>query len=89
MKKRVLITVHGKVQNVGFRYFTHKTALELGVHGFVKNQQDGTVYIEAEASDSVLEQFIEKVKVGPKWSEVSHVNIQHVNANDRSGFVIR
>jgi acylphosphatase len=41
------ITVSGKVQGVWFRKSTQDKARELGLRGFVRNQPDGSVYIEA------------------------------------------
>ena len=58
MRKRLNITVHGLVQGVAFRYYTVEKALQLGVKGFVKNQPDGTVYIEAEGEDRELRDFV-------------------------------
>ena len=56
--KPIQITISGKVQNVGFRFHTHKKAQQLGVKGFVKNLANGNVYIEAEAEEDNLDQFI-------------------------------
>ena len=43
MKKSIIIKVSGKVQNVGFRFYTKKTAKSLGVTGYVKNLPDASV----------------------------------------------
>ncbi|PKP49853.1 MAG: hypothetical protein CVT92_14890 [Bacteroidetes bacterium HGW-Bacteroidetes-1] len=48
MIKAVIIQIFGRVQGVGFRYYTVHKAMELGVYGFVQNKGDGSVYIEAE-----------------------------------------
>lgn len=89
MIKRVLVTVHGKVQNVGFRYFTHKTADSLRLSGFVKNQADGTVYIEAEGNEELIEQFMEAVKQGPRWAYISRVDVQEAPVAGDEGFDIK
>ncbi len=39
----LLAHVHGRVQGVGFRYYTRLKAQELGIHGWVKNMPDGSV----------------------------------------------
>ena len=36
-------TIHGRVQRVGFRYFTLQIAQQLKLTGFVKNSENGTV----------------------------------------------
>lgn len=73
--KSVQITVTGRVQNVGFRYATNEKAQELGIKGFVKNQLDGTVYIEAEADESTLDQFVLWCHNGPNWTKVYDVKV--------------
>ncbi|ABB39240.1 acylphosphatase [Oleidesulfovibrio alaskensis G20] len=44
---RIACTVHGRVQGVGFRYWTKRKAAALGLRGWVKNAPDGTVMLEA------------------------------------------
>jgi len=69
------ITVSGRVQGVGYRYFALKTALSLGVKGYVKNQVDGNVFIEAEGDESNLKLFIDQCKKGPGWAYVDKVEV--------------
>ncbi len=69
-KQKVSITVKGRVQGVGFRYNTASIARKYGIYGFVKNQVDGSVYIEAEAEIQALNLFIEWCKNGPMGSRV-------------------
>ena len=76
MKKNVLITVHGRVQDVGFRYFTVETAGRCNITGFVKNQWDGSVFIEAEGEENMLDVFVEICKQGPSMAHVDKVDIQ-------------
>lgn len=76
MQKSVLLTISGRVQNVGFRYFSKSLAERMGVKGFVKNLANGKVYIEAEADEEIVAIFIESIKSGPKHAHVSEVQIQ-------------
>lgn len=72
----VKLTVQGIVQGVGFRFFTQKIALNYGLSGFVKNLQNGDVYIEAIGTESKLNLFIEEIKVGNRYSDVRNVKIE-------------
>jgi acylphosphatase len=74
MKKHFDITVFGKVQNVGFRFYTNKRAQEIGLSGYVKNLQNGSVYIEAEGDEKDLETFLDFIKRGPQWARVDKVD---------------
>ena len=89
MKKSIIIKVSGKVQNVGFRFYTKKTAKSLGVTGYVKNLPDASVYIEAEAEDYIIDQFVEWCRKGPSWARVEKINIQENDIMDYHGFSIR
>lgn len=67
------ITVYGRVQNVGFRYHALQTANKFGISGFVKNQADGSVYIESEAGDESLNKFLVWCKKGPAHASVRNI----------------
>lgn len=83
------ITISGKVQNVGFRFHTQKKASELGINGFVKNLNSGNVYIEAEAEENSLNQFIAWCYHGPDWARVIDVQICEQPVCNFKGFEIR
>lgn len=68
--------VTGKVQGVGFRFTTKILADNLDIVGIVKNQADGTVYIEAMGDKENLLTFIERVKASPSPAgNVDHLEI--------------
>ena len=69
--KAVRWRVSGRVQGVGFRWFTRRAAQELGVVGRVRNLPDGSVEIEAVADPGTLEHFKERVQEGPAGSKVT------------------
>ena len=72
------IKVSGKVQGVWFRDSTLKKAQELGVNGFVKNESDGSVYIEAEGSMDALNKFINWCHEGPAFAKVESVDVDEL-----------
>ncbi|WP_176628084.1 acylphosphatase [Mucilaginibacter sp. SG538B] len=71
--KHLNITVKGKVQGVFYRKSTKAVADQLGVRGFVLNEPNGDVYIEAEADDAFLDMFLEWCNEGPQDAEVNAV----------------
>lgn len=89
MLKSIKINVYGKVQGVGFRYSALQKANELGITGFVKNRNDGSVYIEADGEPEVLEQFILWCKQGPSWSRVDDIKVVEIPYNNYGNFGIK
>ncbi len=71
--------VQGRVQGVGFRYYTQKAARQLGVVGWVRNCADGTVEINVAAEDAELSAFIQKIREGPRFSKVTQVDEMDLN----------
>lgn len=71
--KHLNIIVSGRVQGVGFRYSALRAANAFGIKGFVRNQGDGSVYIEAEADATQLELFLDWCRRGPGHSRVDRV----------------
>jgi len=86
MKKSVILTIYGHVQGVGFRYFVMQKAEYLGINGFVKNQSNGNVYIEAEGEPEILELFILACQQGPSHAWVEKVDVQYCPVQDFHGF---
>ncbi|MCR8558461.1 acylphosphatase [Mucilaginibacter sp. BJC16-A38] len=67
------ITIKGKVQGVSFRASTKAVADQLGVKGSIKNEADGSVFIEAEGDKFALELFLDWCNEGPEHAEVTSV----------------
>jgi acylphosphatase len=65
--------VSGRVQGVGFRFYTIACARRFGITGWVKNLFDGRVEIEAEGELPNLRLFIDEIRVGPAHAHVSHL----------------
>ena len=62
MKKQAHIYYSGRVQGVGFRFTAQDLANDLGIRGWVKNLRDDRVEIIAEAEETVLKDFLAKIK---------------------------
>jgi tRNA pseudouridine55 synthase len=67
--------IYGKVQGVGYRYFTEKIAKNLNILGYVKNLEDGTVKVVAQGKEEDLQKFIEQLKIGPFLAKVEKIDI--------------
>ena len=66
----VHIVVHGRVQGVGFRFFTRDAAHRLGLSGWVRNSSGQTVEVQAEGEEAILRSFIEHLEEGPTFGRV-------------------
>ncbi len=75
---RLRIIVRGRVQGVGYRFFTQRTALELGIKGYVRNLPDGTVEVVAEGSPGAMEKFIQELREGPPLAIVEDMEVQEI-----------
>jgi acylphosphatase len=76
MIKHLNITVRGRVQGVWYRASTEARAGELGLKGFVQNQPDGSVYLEAEGPEAVLSEFLNWCRKGPVFARVDEVRVE-------------
>lgn len=83
------ISIYGKVQGVGFRYFVLHQAQLYGVKGFVRNLPDGSVFCEAEAEKSMLDQFVAVCTQGPARAAVNEIIVNEVPDSDYTEFRIR
>jgi acylphosphatase len=67
------LIVSGRVQGVGFRYFTRDAARFEGLHGTVRNLDAGSVEIEVEGESEAVLRFERAVRRGPAGSRVDDV----------------
>lgn len=84
--KHLNIVVTGKVQGVFFRASTKAVADQMGIKGLVKNQKDGTVYIEAEGKPLMLDAFLDWCKEGPEKAKVEEVTVTEAELKDFKNF---
>lgn len=75
---RYSITVSGRVQGVGFRYFVQLTACKLNLTGWCKNLMDGNVQIEVQGVEKDINSFISMIKVGNNFSRADHMNLTNL-----------
>ncbi len=68
--------ITGRVQGVFFRDSTRRTAQQLGITGFAKNEADGSVLVLACGSQAALEELAEWLKSGPRLASVDRVRAE-------------
>lgn len=89
MKKHVKVTISGKVQGVWFRASTRDQARGLGLSGFVRNEDDGSVYAEFEGPAAAVDAMLRWCHEGPAHARVDRVVVQEGDVADFSGFQIQ
>ncbi len=80
----------GRVQGVGFRFFTRRAAEKLGVDGWVRNRLDGAVEVMARADPFTLDAFETMLQRGPMGARVDEIEKETLeNAQVGDGFQVR
>ncbi|HEY0514108.1 MAG TPA: acylphosphatase [Thermoanaerobaculia bacterium] len=88
-RRAVRFWVSGRVQGVGFRWFTRKAAQELALSGRVRNLPDGRVEVEAAGEPGRLEAFRGRLRQGPPGARVTGLEEQEISpVPDGGGFAI-
>jgi acylphosphatase len=79
--KTYKVLLSGRVQGVGFRYFTESVADKYSVKGYVKNTPAGKVEILCQGEEEEVQTFIEEVVKGPAFSVITGIAKQEVTDN--------
>jgi len=74
--ERLHAVVRGDVQGVGFRYFVQRRAGQLGLRGWVRNNDDGSVEVVAEGERPRLEELKRALERGPSTAHVARVDAE-------------
>jgi len=83
-------TITGRVQGVGFRFFTEDHARREGLHGWVRNLVDGSVEIMAEGDAEAVDRFERHVRHGPPGARIEQIEVDHIAPiGNATGFSIR
>jgi acylphosphatase len=68
--------VRGRAQGVGFRWFVEREAQLIGVGGWVRNRDDGTVEVLATGSKAQLNSLYDRLKEGPRAARIDEVEVE-------------
>lgn len=85
--KCLKIIVIGRVQGVFFRASTQEKAIELGLQGFVRNELDGSVYLEAQGAR--VDELLDWIKDGgPRMARVDKTFVEESDPQNFIGFEV-
>ncbi len=69
------IKIFGNVQGVGFRYFVKNSADTLGLKGWIKNNDDGSVELSVQTESETMDQFATMIEKGNGFCRVECIDI--------------
>jgi acylphosphatase len=87
--KSVRLTISGRVQGVGYRMWAERTAVGLGIRGWVRNRADGSVELLAIGEDDAVAALIEGCRQGPRAAVVTGVAVANTEDDGSAGFSAR
>lgn len=87
--KAVDVRVRGRVQGVSFRMYAEQRAAELGVAGWVRNEPDGSVAVQAEGDEDAVDAFVDWCRQGPPHARVEGVEADPAPVTGVTTFRVR
>lgn len=85
---RAHVIVYGRVQGVFFRSETRERAASLGLHGWVRNNADGSVEAVLEGDRDRVESIVEWFRRGPAYAQVEDVEVAWEEPRGEAGFTV-
>lgn len=87
IRKRIVF--HGRVQGVGFRYTARLAAENLGLTGWVKNDWDGTVLMEVQGREMLVNKLLVRLNtdrfIGVEWMDSEDIPVEE----GEKGFIVQ
>ena len=84
--RTVQVRIAGRVQGVGYRYWTKRVAGELGLSGWVRNRRDGTVEAVFSGAPDGVAEMLERCRTGPRSAQVTSIDITEGEPEPPPGF---
>lgn len=78
----IKVQVFGRVQSVGFRYFTQMQAMQLGLKGRASNLYDGSVEVLAQGRSESIDALLDWLKQGPRLASVQSIDVLPLSSGD-------
>jgi DNA ligase D-like protein (predicted 3'-phosphoesterase) len=85
----VRAVVRGRVQGIGYREATVREADRLGVMGWVRNEDDGSVRVHAEGAEQAVEELLAFLREGSAGARVTDLEVESLKAEGHEQFAIR
>jgi len=83
------VIVHGRVQGVWFRENCRQQAASLGLAGFVRNLEDGSVEAEFEGAAPAVDRAVAWCRIGPPRATVTSAEVTPLSPTGEEGFRVR
>lgn len=87
--KTLKITLFGRVQGVGFRYYATRKARSFNVTGYVRNKPDGSVEVVATTDEKTMERFVDSLSKGPLTGHVTKIEKDELPLKEFPTFEVR
>lgn len=85
MKELRTIRIFGKVQGVGYRFYATRVARRLNLRGWIRNLRDGTVDAAVEGEASAIDEWVEELREGPRYAEVTKIEQERKDFTGKLG----
>ena len=87
--RTVHVHIEGRVQGVGFRYWTERVATKLGLDGWVRNRRDGSVEAVFSGPADAIAQMLQRCQDGPPAARVDQLKVIDEDDPPPVGFEVR
>jgi acylphosphatase len=84
--RSVRVRIEGRVQGVGFRYWTERVARERGLAGWVRNRRDGSVEALFSGAAEQVGEMLDRCREGPAGAVVTSVRIVEEGGDTPASF---
>ena len=87
--RTVRVRIEGRVQGVGFRYWTERVATKLGLTGWVRNRRDGSVEAVFSGPADAVAEMLQRCHDGPPSARVDRINVVEEGDPPPAGFDVK